>query len=65
MTRGLTPDEVRAVAALRRLARRWPATLKLFAWSGTLVVMDAAMEPGEAASLDTIAGIPCDGGDPG
>lgn len=64
MTRDLTPDEARAIRSLERLAKTWPQTLKLFSWSGSLVVMDADMEPGTAASLADIQGIPNDGGDP-
>lgn len=64
MSRDLTPREAKAIAGLKRLAKTWPQTLKLFSWSGALVVMDADMEPGDAASLDSIHGIPNDGGDP-
>jgi hypothetical protein len=35
----LTPDERKAVAALRKLAESWPASLWLFSGSGTLHVM--------------------------
>lgn len=64
MARELTSDEHRAVRSLKRLAKTWPSTLKLFSWSGTLVVMDAHMETGQNAVLDHITGIPNDGGDP-
>jgi hypothetical protein len=61
----LTCAERNAVAALRRLAKRWPKTLTLFSWSGTLAVF----KPGddrtyEEATVTTIRGIPNDGGDP-
>ncbi len=64
MTRKLTPDEAKAIAALRRLAKTWPQTLSLFSWSGSLIVMDATMTPGAAAELEAIHGILNDGGDP-
>lgn len=66
----LSDDERKAIAALQRLARKWPRSLKLFSWSGSLVVIpvDAPLgemdDPGSAV-LDSIAGIPNDGGDPG
>ncbi len=62
--RDLTDEETRAIRSLKRLARKWPQSLVLFSWSGSLVVMDAKMEPNEEATLDFIDGIPNDGGDP-
>ncbi len=62
--RELEPQEVAAIRKMKRLAARWPQTLKLFSWSGSLVVMDAAMPPGEAAIFTGIPNIPNDGGDP-
>lgn len=35
----LTDDERKAIATLKRLAKRWPKTLWLFSASGTLTVM--------------------------
>lgn len=64
MSRDLTPEEARAIKSLKRLAKTWPHSLKLFSWSGTLVIMDSEMENGNEAVLDTINGIPNDGGDP-
>jgi hypothetical protein len=67
-----TEAEARAIASLRRLAKRWPKTLWLFSASGTLCVMrfgtdgdrlrvdGGGMDP--QACLATIA-IPNDGGD--
>ncbi len=67
----LTGDEARAIASLQRLARRWPQTLTLFSWSGSLVVfhsadMDAVADGGRGNDLilDDIVGIPNGGGDP-
>lgn len=65
MQRELTDAETKAIKSLKRLARTWPQSLKLFSWSGSLVVMDADIETGEEAVLDAIHGIPNDGGDPG
>lgn len=39
MSQNLTDDEVRAIASLKRLAKRWPKSLWLFSASGTLHVM--------------------------
>ena len=69
----LTKDEQRAIASLKRLAKRWPQSLWLFSASGTLCVMrkdedgqqphlpDHGVDP--AFMVDTISGIPNDGGD--
>lgn len=62
--RTLSPDEERAIRSLKRLARSWPQTLKLFSWSGSLLIMDAEQPSSEKAVLDTVSGIPSDGGDP-
>lgn len=35
----LTPEEKRAIAALKRLEKTWPKSLWLFSASGTLCVM--------------------------
>jgi len=67
----VTIDEVNAIRSLHRLAKRWPQTLKLVSMGGSLHVVHAADERfhdpfapvrGEAV-LDTISGIPNDGGD--
>jgi hypothetical protein len=67
----LTVDEVKAIRSLHRLAKRWPQTLKLVSMGGSLYVIHTADERfndpfalvrGEAI-LDTIFGIPNDGGD--
>lgn len=67
----MTPEEVRAVQSLARLAKRWPQTLKLVSMGGGLHVIHtgdprfgAALpsERGEAV-LYSFDGIPNDGGD--
>lgn len=68
----LSPEERKAIAALKRLAKMWPASLWLFSASGSLVVM-RCNEQGEHAHrgegidqdyiVATIQGIPNDGGD--
>jgi hypothetical protein len=61
----LSRTESAAVASLKRLAKRWPNTLQLFSWSGTLYVFKPT--PGltlEQATVTTVCGIPNDGGDP-
>lgn len=70
MTR-LSSDERRAIASLKRLAKRWPKSLVLFAGNGGLSVLRAAPGGGlpmtergtvdgdrEVAEVD----IPADGG---
>lgn len=60
-------EERRAIAALQRLGRRWPRSLKLFAAAGQLIVVpnDGRDQPWPYSyELDRIHGIPCDGGDP-
>lgn len=68
MTRELTTREAKAVAELKRLAKHWPQTLKLFSWSGSLVIFDIEHPSHEGIAndevLETIHGIPNDGGDP-
>ena len=68
----LTSDEAKAVAALQRLAKRWPSTLKLLSMSGTLCVvhtdderlhqLDCSSARSDAV-LAYIDGITNDGGD--
>lgn len=72
--RALTGEEVNAIRALERLAKRWPQSLKLVSWSGSLCVIRADVDflnrdrPGfvdpNDAVITTIEGIPNDGGDP-
>lgn len=71
MTRELTPEERRAVAALKRLAKTWPSTLWLFSASGSLNVMQkdenlARVRRGDAIDPDMAVAtidIENDGGD--
>jgi hypothetical protein len=65
--------EAQAIAALKRVAKRWPDTLWLFSASGTLTVMRKpaggchAMDQEGSMDhdyiVDTIPGIDNDGGD--
>lgn len=70
----VTDEERRAIASLKRLAKKWPKSLWLFSASGTLTVMRRAWdgEPsfcgkGGTADkryiVDVIRGIDNDGGD--
>lgn len=67
----VTEEEVRAIQALHRLAKRWPQSLKLVSMGGGLYVIHANDERFNyedntvrvEAVLDSIAGIPNDGGD--
>jgi len=70
----LSPCEQSAIASLKRLATRWPPSLMLFSWSGTLCVVklneDGQWEGMDRHQVDrdaiveTIRGIRNDGGDP-
>jgi hypothetical protein len=65
----LTAEERRAVDTLVRLGKRWPPTLRLFSWSGALVIEDLAGGAPREGRIRTIDGVPPirilnDGGDP-
>ena len=59
----ITPKEAAAIRSLKRLARKWPQSLHLFSWSGSLMVTKRNSNDIAAAIAD-IDGIPNDGGDP-
>jgi len=72
----LTDEERRAIASLKRLAKKWPKSLWLFVTSGDMHVMKgrgevpargdyrtSTTEPDRRDVVDTISGIDCDGGD--
>jgi hypothetical protein len=64
----LTDSERKAIASLKRLAKRWPQSLMLFSANGSLHVMpNVGCEGGRGRDNDeiiaTIYGIPNDGGD--
>ena len=70
----LTREERNAIAAFKRLAKRWPAGLWLFSAAGELCVMrrdengEQVMRPGIGRGVDPdyhvdTIGIPNDGGD--
>lgn len=68
-SKALTDEERRAIASLERLVKRWPKSLKLFSWSGTLCVVQSEADlldgpDPDAAVITTIQGIPNGGGDP-
>jgi hypothetical protein len=58
----VTDEEQKAIASLKRLAKRWPKTVSLFGWSGTLCVVKR-LEDGRQGLITTVD-IMCDGGDP-
>ncbi|MFK0570829.1 hypothetical protein [Endozoicomonas sp.] len=60
----VTKEEQRAIRALKRLAKKWPDSISLFSWSGTLCVMKRD-STGLLAEIDAIQGIDNDGGCPG
>ena len=59
----ITPEEAAAIQSLKRLARKWPRSLCLFSWSGTLMVVKRNSADIDA-EIATIEGIPKHGGDP-
>ncbi len=59
----ITPEEAAAIRSLKRLAKKWPNSLKLFSWSGSLHVIKRNSNDIDA-SIATISNIPSDGGDP-
>jgi len=73
----LTPEEKKAIASLKRLAKKWPDSLWLYSASGTLNVMRKHEDGGHAYGggncsstgcdpdyiVATIHGIDNDGGD--
>lgn len=63
--KSLTVREKTAIKALQRLARRWPESLALISWSGSLYVVpvDEMDEPHEKRCVP-IYGVTNDGGDP-
>ena len=69
-----TPEEKKAIASLKRLAKKWPKSLWLFSASGTLNVMRANEDGGAICTQGKYSGvdpdyilasidIPNDGGD--
>jgi hypothetical protein len=59
----ITPEEAAAIRSLKRLAKKWPNSLHLFSWSGTLMVTKRNSNDIDA-EIAIIDGIPNDGGDP-
>lgn len=60
----LTKEEQKAIASLKRLAKRFPKSLELLGWSGTLVVLKNDKE-GRSCQVADIPGVVCEGCDPG
>jgi hypothetical protein len=59
----ITPEEAAAIRSLKRLARKWPQSLELFSWSGSLYVTKRNSN-NISTEIASISGIPSDGGDP-
>ena len=59
----ITAEEEKAIRSLQRLAKKWPQSIRLFSWSGTLVVTKANSDNVQALVAE-VEGIPNDGGDP-
>ena len=60
----LTIEEAAAIKSLKRLAKKWPQSLRLFSSSGTLLATKVNSH-GIQAAVAYVEGIPNDGGDPG
>tara|TARA_R110002153_G_scaffold31666_1_gene96259 strand:+ start:932 stop:1171 length:240 start_codon:yes stop_codon:yes gene_type:complete len=58
----LTLEEQKAIASLQRLAKKWPKSLQLFSWSGSLTLIKD--NDVEKCVVGSVTGIPNDGGDP-
>jgi hypothetical protein len=59
----ITLKEAAAIRSLKRLAKKWPQSLGLFSWSGTLIIVKRNSDDIDA-SIAHIPNIPNDGGDP-
>lgn len=60
----ITKEELSAIRSLERLARKWPDSLRLFSWAGSLQITKEDSD-GRQATVQGIRGIENDGGDPG
>jgi hypothetical protein len=60
----ITPEEAKAIRSIKRLAKKWPQSIRLFSWAGSLVVTKANNEDVQSV-IAYVEGIPNDGGDPG
>lgn len=58
----LTTEEQSAIKSLHRLSKKWPRSLSLFSYSGTLCI--CRCQDGLQYIVDTVHDIPNDGGDP-
>lgn len=58
----LTLEEQKAISSMQRLAKKWPTSLKLFSWNGSLTVFKEGND--ETCVVGHISGIRNDGGDP-
>lgn len=58
----VTKEEQKAIKALNALAKKWPDSLVLFSWAGSLQVWKDA--DGSKSVIESVLGIKSDGGDP-
>lgn len=63
----LTKEEVKAIASLKRLSKKWPRSLMLFAGGAGLTVRKPVEDefPDDRYVVAEIYNIPADGGDGG
>ena len=59
----LTKEEQKAIKSMQRLAKKWPKSLSLFSFSGSLIVCKYSDDMIDCA-VSSIDGIRNDGGDP-
>ena len=59
----ITTEEAKAIRSLKRLAKKWPQSIRIFSQAGTLIVTKANSH-GIQATVAFVEGIPNDGGDP-
>ena len=59
----VTKEEQKAIRSFERLSKRWPKTLSLFSWSGTLCICKRSGDK-RLVVITTITEIDNDGGDP-
>lgn len=59
--RETTPEEDKAIRSLQRLAKRWPESLMLLSWSGSLcvVALDENSEPPDERDGQRCPSTPC------
>jgi hypothetical protein len=65
--RELSEEEVKAIQSLKKLAKKWPQSLFIFCHGGGISIRKPLKgeSPGAQTEVDSVSGIPNDGGDGG